>query len=161
MSRQTRIPGTSDPSRAEIDEAAEALCELHAQKKQITTDCDRAEGRLIDLLLAAGLHSYHADHLSPPLFVRVEIGRTRAKVERLAVADTEGVVSEADKAQDAALATLECGEVVAAMRDLCPKPGSGNDSVTISTPGEKPVVLTAETRKRLDAKLAGRRKAAE
>ena len=109
MTRQTRIPGTSDPARAEIDEAAEALAELLLQKKQLAQDCDKCEARLIDLLLAAGLDSYHADHLSPPLFVRVEIGRTRAKVEQLAEA-TEGVVSQADKAQDAALAVLEGGK---------------------------------------------------
>jgi len=37
-----------------------------------------------------------------------------------------------------------------AARDLCPQDGDGIESVTLSSPGHEPVVLTGETRKKLD-----------
>lgn len=40
-----------------------------------------------------------------------------------------------------------------AVRDLCPKAGSGVDSVTLSIPGHDPVPLTPETRERLTEEL--------
>lgn len=44
--------------------------------------------------------------------------------------------------------------VVEAVRDLCPEPGSGIESVTISAAGHEPVTLTAETREKADRALA-------
>lgn len=99
----------------------------------------------------------------------VEIGIDGAVTVRAGGAaddvDLETMTERLALAVDGRAAPAVAGEVpdavLRAARDFCPKEGSGIDSIELRVPGERPVVITPETRKRLNKELDRRKTVGE